>query len=162
MTGDGIPDVVVLLRKGDQFSAAGQVTLERGDGAGHFTSIQTINFRGEPNDAALGDLNGDQGPDVAVTSAGGLGWKPRRPAGRAHCRWPARARHLLRKPALPDGPARGRGFRPRRRYRFARQRLNTLGMAVNNGQGKFGALELISTNPFAVVAGDFTATANQT
>jgi len=71
VTGDGRPDIVAVLRVGGEDFGASQVLLQKGDGSGHFTLIQTLNFDANTGASTIADLNGDSRPDVA--SAGSRG-----------------------------------------------------------------------------------------
>ena len=157
VTGDNIPDAVVLLRKGGSFTGAGQLALERGDGAGHFTLIETMNARGEPTDAVLTDLNGDHRPDVAFSTTpdfngngGGL-----RVALNSGGKFSAPT--LYDTPPFPTVHLAAEDFDHDGDIDLLGDAVNGLALAVNNGHGKFsGLVEMVSTNPYDSVAGDFT------
>lgn len=73
-TGDGKLDVVAILRTGNDEVAAGEVLLQRGNGNGTFTLIQTVNFPANPHTGSgrVADLNGDSRPDIAFSGSRGF------------------------------------------------------------------------------------------
>jgi len=70
-TGDGKLDVVAVIKTGGEDFGGGDLRLEKGNGDGTFTLIQTRSFDGNPGDGEVADFNGDGKPDVAVTGTRG-------------------------------------------------------------------------------------------
>ena len=70
LNGDGNLDLAVT----DEMSppiTPGTVAILFGDGAGHFSAPTSLAANGAPDDVAIGDLNGDARPDLAVSNGRG-------------------------------------------------------------------------------------------
>jgi hypothetical protein len=73
-TGDGKLDAVAILRTGSEDFGGGDVLLERGNGAGAFTLVQTLHVASNPHSGSgrVADLNGDTRPDVVFSGSSGF------------------------------------------------------------------------------------------
>lgn len=67
MNSDGIPDVV-LVRQGGSTVAPGEVRVLLGDGDGEFSIVSFSQCGVRPSGLAIGDLNHDDIPDVAISN----------------------------------------------------------------------------------------------
>jgi hypothetical protein len=72
-TGDGLLDVVAIIRTGSEDFGSGDVLLERGNGDGTFTHIQALHVASNPHGGSghVSDLNGDTRPDVVFSGSRG-------------------------------------------------------------------------------------------
>lgn len=71
-TGDGKLDAGSIIDTGTSHTGAGQLKLNRGNGNGTFTHVQTISYDGSPAGPGLvADLNGDDRPDIALGASRG-------------------------------------------------------------------------------------------
>ena len=71
VTADGVTDVVAILLTGGRDFSSGAFVVQEGDGAGHFTEVQTVVVDTNLLGAALADFNGDGRLDVAANGRGG-------------------------------------------------------------------------------------------
>jgi hypothetical protein len=156
-TGDGIPDVVAVIPTGSEDFGSGELRLERGNGNGTFSLIQTSTFDGNPNDAVLADLNGDAKPDVAVTGTAGFD------GGRNGLRISLNGVGTLgpivfyQNPPFPYGDIEAADFDLDGDIDIAGAGSSTTAIALNDGSGAFtGPFEMITSNGGGRVAGDFT------
>jgi len=68
LNGDGTPDLVVALPTGGE-TTNGRVSVLLGNGDGTFGEATTYDSGGnEPRSVAVGDLNGDGAPDIAIAN----------------------------------------------------------------------------------------------
>jgi hypothetical protein len=71
VTGDGVGDALAVLKTGGEDFGLGEVRVNQGDGAGHFTLVQTLSYDGNSTAGVLADLNGDGHLDVAAVGTRG-------------------------------------------------------------------------------------------
>ena len=71
VTGDGVLDVVAVLRTGGPDFGSGEVAVNRGAGNGTFTLSQTVSYDSNTRGGVLADLTRDGRLDVAVVGSAG-------------------------------------------------------------------------------------------
>jgi hypothetical protein len=135
--GDGNLDVVTVIQTGNQDIAAGEVRLERGNGDGTVTHVQTRAFDGNPISSQAADLNGDGRPDVALTARRGTN------AGRTGLRVSLNQGGTLGPivfhpfPPFPTGDLDAADYDGDGDVDLAGTGLASLAIALNNGNGTF-------------------------
>ena len=84
LNGDGKPDIVaanVVLAAGAGGANSVSVLLQDPTGSGHFLDATNYALGNAPNAVAIGDLNGDGKPDLAVADSGGISILFQNPSG---------------------------------------------------------------------------------
>jgi hypothetical protein len=156
-TGDATLDVVVVVTTGGPDFGSGDLRLNRGNGDGRFTHIQTRSFDGNPGGSQVADLNGDTRPDVAVTGERGSN------GGRNGLRISLNTGTDLgpiafyQFPPFPIADLDAADYDVDGDIDLAGTGNDSMSIALNNGVGVFDAFaEYISPANASHIAGDFT------
>jgi hypothetical protein len=70
-TGDGKPDVVVSIVTGSEDFSSSDIKLNKGNGSGTFSLIQTVHIDTNVGQGVTADLGGDDAPDAAFVGGAG-------------------------------------------------------------------------------------------
>jgi hypothetical protein len=72
-TGEGVLDVVAIVKTGNEDIAGGDVRLQHGNGGGTFTLLQSLHVNSNPHISSgrVANLNGDSRPDVVFSGSRG-------------------------------------------------------------------------------------------
>jgi hypothetical protein len=154
---DGILDLVAVIRTGGEDFGSGELRLEKGNGDGTFTLIQTSTFDGNPNDAEVADFNNDSRPDVAVTGTRGSN------GGRTGLRVALNAAGAFapivfyQHPPFPYGDIEVADFDLDGDIDIVGVGFGTMAIALNNGAGSFpSTFDMVAPSFSGLVGGDFT------
>jgi adhesin/invasin len=158
VTGDGVLDVVAIVKTGGPDFGSGVVRVERGNGDGTFTLLQTLGFDGNPGTPGLiADLDGDGRDDVALTATRGSN------GGRSGMRVGLNTGTAIGPlafyayPPFPLGDIDAADFDADGDLDIAGAGFVSLAVAVNDGAGTFTTpVELVGTTSSSRVAADFT------
>jgi hypothetical protein len=71
VTGDGVPDVVAVIKTGGEDFSSSDLRLHQGNGDGTFTLIQTRSVDSNLSEGQVADFDGDGRPDTAVVGSRG-------------------------------------------------------------------------------------------
>jgi hypothetical protein len=158
VTGDGVVDLVHIVKTGGPDFGNGYIRVLRGNGDGTFTSVQTLGFDGNPSTPGLvADLNGDGRLDVVASGTRGSN------GGRSGIRVSLATGTALGPitfypyPPFPMGDIDAADFDGDGDLDVVGGGFASLAVAVNDGTGTFtGPVEVIATSSTARVVADFT------